>query len=175
MNLDYELMKIIFNNQIEILNNFFRFITQFGDGMVIWIIITLLFFMFHKLSLKKDFVFITLVYFASFIVNDGIIKLLFKRERPPLEFDFVEPLINLPNSYSFPSGHSASSFVAATILSYYFPRYRWFFYGLALLIAFSRTYLGVHYPSDILVGSLIGFIIAKIGIKIKENRKITSN
>jgi undecaprenyl-diphosphatase len=65
-------------------------------------------------------------------------------------------------THSFPSGHSATSFAAATILAGYAPRYRVLFYALACLIAFSRLYNGVHYPTDVVSGALLGIALALI-------------
>ncbi len=59
-------------------------------------------------------------------------------------------------THSFPSGHAATSFAGATTLALYAPRYRRWFFGLAVLIAFSRLYEGVHYPTDVLAGALLG-------------------
>ncbi len=61
---------------------------------------------------------------------------------------------------SFPSNHAANCFAGAAILAWYFSRYRNFFYTLAALIALSRVALGVHYPSDILAGSMLGIFVA---------------
>lgn len=168
MYFEYQIMEFINSFHNNALNSFFIFITKLGDLMIIWIIITLLFFFIKKLSFKKDFLFITLVYFTSFVINNLLLKELFKRERPSISYEMLQPLINIPNSYSFPSGHAASSFVGATILSYYFPKYKIIFYSLAILIAFSRVYVGVHYPSDVIIGALIGFSVAKIGIMIRK-------
>lgn len=61
---------------------------------------------------------------------------------------------------SFPSNHAANCFAAAGVLAYYFARARRFVYTLAILIALSRPALGVHYPSDVAAGALIGAIVA---------------
>ncbi len=62
---------------------------------------------------------------------------------------------------SFPSARAALSFMIATVLSHWFPRYRWGFYLAALFIAWTRIYLGLHFPTDVLIGALLGFGIAK--------------
>jgi undecaprenyl-diphosphatase len=59
---------------------------------------------------------------------------------------------------SFPSNHAMNNMAAAVILAAYAPRYRWLWFGIAALIAFARVYEGVHYPSDVLGGALIGII-----------------
>ena len=65
-----------------------------------------------------------------------------------------------PATYSFPSGHSASSFAAATVFAFALTRRRAaIIWALAATVAFSRIYIGVHYPLDVVVGALIGVLI----------------
>jgi len=68
--------------------------------------------------------------------------------------------VPLPHDASFPSGHAATSFAAATMLSLSFPRFAPFLYVLAAAIAFSRVYVGVHYPLDVIGGAALGVLIA---------------
>jgi undecaprenyl-diphosphatase len=82
-------------------------------------------------------------------------KQLVHRHRP-----FEHQIGPSERTHSFPSGHSATSFAAATMLSAYAPRFRVAFYTLACLIAFSRLYNGVHYPTDVVAGALLGTVIA---------------
>jgi membrane-associated phospholipid phosphatase len=85
-----------------------------------------------------------------------VIKNLTDRPRPPLADRDFQPLIELPQSSAMPSGHALTAFAAATVLSTIAPRLRWPLVALAGTIALSRVYLGVHYPSDVLVGSALG-------------------
>ena len=90
----------------------------------------------------------------------GGLKPLLRRDRPVASETDPLPLVDVPATYSFPSGHATVSFACATILTFAVPRLAVPFYALAALIAFSRVYVGVHYPSDIVVGAVLGTLIA---------------
>lgn len=89
------------------------------------------------------------------------LKNLVARPRPFLTMDDLTVLVSAPSGYSFPSGHSCAAFAAAYALARSFRRGGWA-YLPAALIALSRIYVGVHYPSDILVGALIGTLAAMV-------------
>lgn len=82
------------------------------------------------------------------------------RPRPPERLAGIEPLVSVPASPSFPSGHAASSFAAALVLSRAAPRLTPALFALAAAVAFSRIYAGVHYPLDALAGALLGLVVA---------------
>jgi undecaprenyl-diphosphatase len=88
------------------------------------------------------------------------IKAIFDVERPSMRYAEPKPLVHAPIDASFPSGHAATSFAAATVLSFAFPRWAPAFFLLALAIGFSRVYVGVHYPLDIVGGAILGVSVA---------------
>jgi undecaprenyl-diphosphatase len=88
------------------------------------------------------------------------LKALFDVERPSMRYAEPKPLVPAPHDASFPSGHAATSFAAATVLSFARPRWAPAFYLLALAIGFSRVYDGVHYPLDIVGGAVFGVAVA---------------
>jgi membrane-associated phospholipid phosphatase len=92
-----------------------------------------------------------------------LLKDYFERARPPLSHPTLDPVGVLPASTSFPSGHSATAFAAAVAVGFVSPRLRKPLLTLAVLVAASRVYLGVHYATDVLAGSLLG---AAIGLAI---------
>jgi undecaprenyl-diphosphatase len=87
----------------------------------------------------------------------GLVKMLVGEKRPDND---TGALIAIPHSHSFPSGHTATAFAGATILSYLVPRAAPAFFVLAAAIAYSRLYVGVHFPLDVIGGAVIGVATA---------------
>jgi len=91
------------------------------------------------------------------------LKHLVKRPRPFLDIPALEPLIKRPKGYSFPSGHTTLAFAVAFIAYRILPkRYSIPALCIAALVAFSRLYLGVHYPTDILGSICVGYVAALV-------------
>jgi undecaprenyl-diphosphatase len=88
------------------------------------------------------------------------VKLATGRPRPFETIPAADPLIGATVGQSMPSGHAATSFAGAVVLTYMLPRGAPLFFLLAAAIGFSRVYVGVHYPSDVLVGALLGTLVA---------------
>ncbi len=93
-------------------------------------------------------------------VITSVLKLVFGRDRPPAVVLDPKPLLEVPTTSSFPSGHASTSFACAYVLSRLAPRLAPAFYALAVLISLSRVYIGVHYPLDVLAGALLGTLVA---------------
>ena len=113
---------------------------------------------------KKGRITILVLVFAvgsSDAICAQIIKPWVGRIRPSHEFnEFINLLVSKGGKWSFPSNHAANSFAFATVLSYFFEQKKVVLYTLAFIIAFSRVYVGVHYPLDIIFGAVVGYILS---------------
>jgi undecaprenyl-diphosphatase len=93
------------------------------------------------------------------------LKFLIKRERPLFFLDMASKLSKGPGEIldpSFPSAHAAYTFMMATLLGTWFPRYRFIFFVIAGFIGWTRIYLGLHYPTDVMVGGILGYGITRL-------------
>jgi len=137
----------------------FPLLSRMGNAGAVWLAAAAL------LGYEKqtrDFAFILFFSLALSHVISQILKPIIGRPRPFVANPGVPLLIHTPGGYSCPSGHSSSSFAAATVICLYNNHFGAAAFTLALLIAFSRVFLFVHYPSDTLAGSLLGVLCAFI-------------
>lgn len=131
-------------------------ITFLGDGGAIWLICAAIM-MFSK-KYRKWAVVLLLGLVTGLLIGNLFLKNLIVRSRP-CWLESVELLISNPTDYSFPSGHTLSSVIAATVLTAANKKFGYFAIPTAAIIAFSRLYLYVHFPSDILTSVILGLLI----------------
>lgn len=93
-------------------------------------------------------------------ISANLIKDLVGRLRPCKELENINLLINCGSGKSFPSAHATNNFAAAITLSYFFRKYIFIFMSIAILVALSRVFVGVHYPIDITAGAILGTLIS---------------
>ena len=157
-------------------NPFFDFImpviSEIGSGPILFAVSLALLFL-----KKKEFKVLGLIMLAGLTVSFYLVsafKILVARPRPFLVLTDVF-LLAKENSMSFPSNHAATAFMAATALTAYFKRYAVVFYSFASAVAVSRVYMGVHYPSDVLAGAIIGCLIGGFLIYISKDLRPRSS
>ena len=138
------------------------FISFLGNLGFIWIVTAVYFSI--KDRNKWVGIVMTVSLLVSFITVDLMIKGVFDRERPFEAIEGIALMTNKPFTSSFPSGHAASSFLAAVVLSHFYMRRSIYFFLLAFMISISRIYLFLHYPSDMAAGMLFGLAIGYFSI-----------
>ena len=110
---------------------------------------------------------------AADLAADGIslaLRQWIGRLRPPLVYPDPRPLVATPHTGAFPSGHSASAFACATVIAWASPRLAVPVFVLAALVAWSRVYVGVHWPLDVLGGAALGVLVATALLKLVGDR-----
>lgn len=165
MNLEFWILDGIQNLRTPAVDVLMPFITRFGNGGVIWIVLTVILLLIPKT--RKTGLILGAALILDGILCNLLLKNLVRRIRPCDINDAVRLLIPYPSDYSFPSGHTAVSFAAVSALYFAEEKYLWkAALVLAAFIAFSRMYLYVHYPTDILGGALLGILCGYLGCRI---------
>ncbi len=136
----------------------FPILTHLGETGAVWVALALVFLCFKRTRTTGILMLVSLL--LTFLTGELLLKNIVCRPRPCSAFPQVPLLIEPPGSYSFPSGHSSSSFAAATILFLRHKKSGCAAFAAAALIAFSRVFLFVHYLTDILAGTLLGVLCA---------------
>ncbi len=159
-------------------DKFFPFITEVKNWYIAYILLFIIIILKGgRIGRIAAAVFILLIIstdqFSSFFLKNLVARI-----RPCNVFNDLNILVTCTGSYSFPSSHAVNNFGAAIFFTKFYPKYKWYFYTVAVLLSFSRPYVGVHYPSDALAGAVIGlvfgYVFALVAIKIDnliETRK----
>lgn len=141
------------------INQVVKIITILGDTGLIWIVLGLVLLIFKKT--RKGGILVLCGIVATGVINNLMLKPIINRARPFTHsaelVEFIKSInLELPDSPSFPSGHTFASFCSAIILTLWFGKKGAFSYIGAVLISLSRIFLCVHYPSDVLAGAILG-------------------
>ncbi len=149
------------------LDSFFLFLTKItGSYAQLWLIIGVILLIFKKT--RKAGAAVLISYIGVMIFGHFILKHLIARPRPcQIDLDFPL-LVERPTSSSFPSSHSGFSFGAATAIFMYHRKAGIAAFIVAALIAFSRLYLFMHFPTDVLGGSVLGIVMGFVAVKIVD-------
>lgn len=137
--------------------------TMLGNGGWIWIVISILLMCFPKH--RRAGITLAVGLICQLVVCNLFLKNLIARDRPCWLAEGVELLIENPTDFSFPSGHTMVSFIAATILAMYNRKWGYVAFPVAALMGFTRLYLYVHFPTDVFAGAVLG-ILAGIAVTV---------
>lgn len=165
--MDTSLQRWIVEHRWGPLNPFFEALSYVGSFGVVWLALA---FAIAGFNWRRPWLPIRVavtILLAEMV--SGLAKAGLDRDRPPLANPDPEPLVRLPPTHSFPSGHATVSFACATVLALSVPRLRWPLFVLAALIAFSRVYVGVHYPVDVMVGAVLGVVL---GVVVRSSGRL---
>lgn len=162
---EFSILDAIQEIHTPLLDSFFTSITWFGRDF--WIMFGIFLLLFRKTRVCGICVLACLIVGA--LITNVTLKPLVARSRPCWINDTVQLLVSNPHDFSFPSGHSQASFVSATAVFCNNKKWGIAAYLLAALIAFSRLYLYVHFPTDVLagiaIGLIVGFIVSRLLLK----------
>jgi undecaprenyl-diphosphatase len=140
-------------------------VTHLGDAGIVWVLMSIVLLAVKRTRKVGLCCFLALL--VMLIVNNYVIKVLVDRARPYEVVEGLTAIVPLPVDASFPSGHTAAGIAAAVVLigetkaRYWIPALL-----LALLVAFSRMYVGVHYPTDVLGGAVLGILYGLAGLAL---------
>lgn len=169
-NLDGEiLLQIQQHLRTDMLTPFMKFVTFLGNGGWFWILCAVVLLAIPKTRKTGYAAVLSLIF--GVIVTNLLLKNIVARPRPFAEIEALIPLIAKPTDFSFPSGHTTASFAVALVMLRMLPKK----IGipavvLAALVAFSRLYLGVHYPTDVLVGFLVALMGSTVAVWIVRTK-----
>jgi undecaprenyl-diphosphatase len=151
----------------------FAFLSLKGLAIPIWVVIVAILMVIEEKRNKKFvLVFFVTIAFTALVVSYPL-KMIFHRQRPIPNKLYSH--VACPTDFSFPSGHAATAFAAATVLAVFDKKRRLFYFTVAVLISYSRIYLQCHYLLDIVGGAIIGVIIALIFLRFVKFNSHPSN
>ena len=169
--IDFNILDFIQSTmRCDFLDGVMTFFSCIGNAGGIWIIAAVIMLCFRKT--RATGVMVLCAALAGYLIGEIALKNVVCRPRPFVINSDMILNISPPSGYSFPSGHSCSSFAAATVMFVRDKRFGIPALIIAFFIAFSRLYNYVHFPSDVLFGILLGIICAVVTIIVFKKAKL---
>jgi undecaprenyl-diphosphatase len=161
LDLDHLIRAWVVGHRVRALDAVMVALSVVGRGGTIWLAIGVVLTLAGKMKWRR-LAELAAAVLVSTITVDYVIKPLVDRHRPFASIPAIAVLDERPHDASFPSGHAGNAFAAATVLARALPAWQAAWWILAALIAYSRVYVGVHYPADVIGGALIGACSAAV-------------
>lgn len=133
-------------------------VSRIGSAGAVWIVWAIVLICIKKY--RRNGILMLCAIAAGFLIGNLIIKNIIARPRPFMLREGIELLVKAPSGHSFPSGHTLASTIGAVILTFTDRRFGFAAIPLAIIIAFSRLYLMVHFPTDVIGACLLGLIVS---------------
>ena len=173
---DLSALRAIEGIRNDVLTFIMKFFTYMGDKGILWISLCILLIAIPKT--RKIGIYAAAALAFQFILGEGLLKHLICRDRPFAFDDSINTIITRPTTYSFPSGHTSSSMAVSFSVFFQNKKLGAPLVLIAFMIAFSRLYFMVHFPTDIIGGFVLGlsaaiavFFILNYYFKKRANKK----
>ena len=165
MNIEFKILDWFQTLHTPVLDKIMTSVTKLGNAGILWIILTVVFLLIPKM--RKTGAVMAAALIIDLLLCNILIKNLVARTRPYDVNTSVQLLVAKLHDYSFPSGHTAASFASVAALYFAGEKKLWKpTLAIACMIAVSRLYLYVHYPTDVLGGAILGVFVGYLGYKV---------
>lgn len=169
--IDFSILDFIQSNlRTDFLDTLMVFFSRIGEGGLVWFAVAIPMLFFKKSRTCGVVMILSMA--TTLLLGEFLLKNIFGRVRPCNVNLDIDMLVNRPSSFSFPSGHTSSSFASATTVFRWNKKLGAFALILALGISLSRLYNYVHYPTDVLAGTLFGIFVSLLVFNLIKRHKI---
>lgn len=158
MNWEFDWLYALQQIHNPVLDKIMVALSTIGNAGILWIVLAVILLIMKKT--RRCGAQMTLAMLLTFIIGNLVLKNMISRDRPCWIDPMVALLVKNPTDFSFPSGHSMNGFTAAVTILFYDKRWGIAAIILASLVAFSRLYNFVHFPTDVFAGVVIGTVVA---------------
>ncbi len=163
--IDHWLRTWVVTHRIAVVTPLMWSISAVGRGGIVWLVLGAVLTLTRRMR-PSNFVELALSILLASTLTNYVLKPLVNRERPYISAPDPAIIGGRPDDASFPSGHATNAFAGMTVLLRAAPGARVLWWSLAILIAYSRVYLGVHYPLDVIGGAVVGALSAAAIIRM---------